>query len=73
MKKLLLILTLLPIFITSSFSQNCDEQSLPAWDKEKYIYAGEYINSQELKDFFLNYKTYIKCKKERRKSIIFHF
>ena len=68
MKKLLLILTLLPIFITTSFSQNCKEPSIPGWDKEKYTYVGEYFNSQELKDFVICYKEYIRCKKERRQS-----
>ena len=59
MKQLLLILSLLPIFITTSFSQNCKEPSIPGWDNEKYTYVGEYFNSQELKYFVICYKEYI--------------
>ena len=66
MKKLLLILLLTPILITSTFSQ-CVEPKLPGWDKKKYTYVLDYINSTELKDFITNYKEYTKCNKERRK------
>ena len=55
MKKLLLILLLTPILITSTFSQ-CVEPKLPGWDKKKYTYVLDYINSTELKDFITNYK-----------------
>jgi len=67
MKKLLLILLLYPLLITSTFSQ-CVEPKLPDWDKTQYKYVTEYISSSELKDFFLNYKSYIKCQQEVRKA-----
>jgi|TARA_R110002020_G_scaffold42892_1_gene125148 hypothetical protein len=66
MKKLLLILTIFQFLTFNLFSQDCEEPKLPSWDKEKYTYMGDFVNSGELKNFFICYKEYIKCQKQRR-------
>jgi len=68
MKKLLLILTLLPLLSFTSFSQDCIEPKLPEWDREKYVYFGDYVNSEELSNFFICYKEYTRCQKDRKKT-----
>ena len=68
MKKLLLILTLLPLLSLTSFSQDCEEPKLPDWDKTKYRYIGDYVNSEELANFFTCYKEYTRCQKDRKKT-----
>ena len=69
MKKLLLILTLLPLLSLTSFSQDCEEPKLPDWDREQSIdYIGDFVNSEELANFFTCYKEYTRCQKERQKN-----
>ena len=68
MKKLLLILTLLPLLSLTSFSQDCEEPKLPDWDKTKYRYIGDFVNSEELANFFTCYKEYTRCQKDRKKT-----
>ena len=62
MKKLLLILVCLPALL---LGQECIKPTLPTWDKEKYPYASQYALSQELKQYFVDYKEFRKCERKR--------
>ena len=50
------------------FSQEvCIKPEFPKWDKETYTHIGTFVNSVEVKDFFVDFKEYMKCEQERKK------
>ena len=65
-----IILLLFCVLITQTiFSQDiCSKPEFPEWDKECHPYMGSFINSPEVKTYFISLKEYIKCEHARSKA-----
>ena len=68
MRKIILLL-FCALFARTMFSQDvCAKPEFPLWDKECHPFVGSFINSPEVKGYFINLKEYIKCEHEKSKS-----
>ena len=68
MKKTVLILLFILLAQVVSSQVVCEKPIFPNWDKKVYKYSGDYIMSPEISSFITDWKNYMACERERKKT-----
>ena len=68
MKKTVLILLCTLLVQVVSSQVVCEKPIFPNWDKKVYKYSGDYIMSPEISSFITDWKNYMACERERKKT-----